>query len=271
MPVEVPCGKVSVPDGLWKKCDGCHNIIYNKGLEENFSVCPKCGYYFRLTSKERIKQILDENSFDEISGDLQTADPLSFKDTQKYSSKIKYAKSKTKLNDAVVTGFGKIDGRHLVMSVMDFSFMGGSMGSVVGEKIVCAIETAIEKKLPLVIVSSSGGARMQEGIFSLMQMAKTSAALAKLSESKLPFISVLVHPVMGGVAASFAMLGDVIIAEPKALIGFAGPRVIEQTIRQTLPDGFQLSEFLLSHGQIDMICERKELKSTISKVIELLV
>ncbi|PKM92852.1 MAG: acetyl-CoA carboxylase carboxyl transferase subunit beta [Elusimicrobia bacterium HGW-Elusimicrobia-4] len=270
MPVEEPNGKVSVPDGLWKKCDGCHNIIYNKELEENFSVCPKCGYYFRFTSKERIIQILDENSFEEIFGDLQTIDILSFKDTQEYSLKIKHAKNKTKLNDAVITGFGKIDGRDAVICIMDFDFMGGSMGSVVGEKITRAVETAVGKKLPLIIVSSSGGARMQEGMFSLMQMAKTSAALAKLSEAKLPFISVLTHPVTGGVAASFAMLGDVIIAEPKALIGFAGPRVIEQTIKQKLPDGVQLSEFLLSHGQIDIIAERKELKGTIARVIDLL-
>ena len=270
MPVEEPNGKVSVPDGLWKKCDGCHNIVYNKELEENFFVCPKCGYYFRITSKERIKQILDENSFNEMSADLQSADPLSFSDTQKYSSKIKHAKNKTKLNDAVITGFGKLDGRNTVICIMDFDFMGGSMGSVVGEKITRAVETAVEKKLPLIIVSSSGGARMQEGMFSLMQMAKTSVALAKLSEAKLPFISVLTHPVTGGVAASFAMLGDVIIAEPKALIGFAGPRVIEQTIKQKLPDDFQLSEFLLSHGQIDIISERKELKNTISRTIDLL-
>lgn len=270
MPVEEPNGKVSVPDGLWKKCDGCHNIIYNKELEENFSVCPKCGYYFRLTSKERIKQLLDENSFYEISDDLQTTDPLSFQDTQKYSSKIKHIKTRTELNEAVVRGTGKINSKDIVFCVMDFDFMGGSMGSVVGEKITRAAETAIYKKLPLVIVSSSGGARMQEGMLSLMQMAKTSAALAKLSDAKLPFISVLTHPVTGGVAASFAMLGDVIIAEPKALIGFAGPRVIEQTIKQKLPDDFQLSEFLLSHGQIDIISERKELKNTISKIIELL-
>ncbi|MFH1540886.1 MAG: acetyl-CoA carboxylase, carboxyltransferase subunit beta [Elusimicrobiota bacterium] len=270
MPVEEPNGKVSVPKGLWKKCNGCHNIIYSKGLEKKFFICQKCGYYFRLTSKERIKQILDEGSFREMSSDLQSSDPLSFIDIQKYSLKIKYTKKKTKLNDAVVIGFGKINGKDVVVSVMDFDFMGGSMGSVVGEKIARAAETALEKKLPLVIVSSSGGARMQEGIFSLMQMAKTSAALAKLSKAKLPFISVLTHPVTGGVAASFAMLGDVIIAEPKALIGFAGPRVIEQTIKQKLPDGFQLSEFLLSHGQIDIISERPELKNTISKVIGLL-
>ncbi|MEW6557159.1 MAG: acetyl-CoA carboxylase, carboxyltransferase subunit beta [Elusimicrobiota bacterium] len=262
--------KVSVADGLWKKCDSCQNIIYNKELTENFFVCPKCNHYFRLSAKDRIATLLDGNSFSETAANLQTTDPLAFKDTQKYTVKIKHTKTKTKLAEAVTTGVGKINGKEVVFCAMDFDFLGGSMGSVVGEKITLAIETAIEKKVPLVIVSASGGARMQEGMLSLMQMTKTAVALAKFSETKIPFISVLTHPVTGGVSASYAFLGDVIIAEPKALIGFAGPRVIEQTIKQKLPDGFQLSEFLLEHGQIDIVVERKELKNTISKVIDLL-
>ncbi|MDD5687185.1 MAG: acetyl-CoA carboxylase, carboxyltransferase subunit beta [Elusimicrobia bacterium] len=270
MPVEEPNGKISVPDGLWRKCDSCQSIIYNKELLENFYICPKCNYYFHLSARQRIDQLLDKDSFKEMYENLETTDPLAFKSTQKYLSKIRHAKTKTKLSEAVVTGTGKINGRETVACIMDFSFMGGSMGSVVGERIARAAELAIDKKTPFIILSSSGGARMQEGMFSLMQMAKTSAALAKLSNAGLLFISILTHPVTGGVSASFAMLGDVIVAEPKALIGFAGPRVIEQTIKQKLPEGFQLSEFLLEHGQIDMIVERKELKNTISKIIELL-
>jgi len=262
--------KESVHTGLWKKCNGCQQIIYNKELKENFYVCPKCEHYFRLSAKDRIKQMLDENSFRELWNDLATMDPLSFRDEQKYTAKIKEAKLKSKLSEAVVTGTGKINGVPVVFCVMDFAFMGGSMGSVVGEKISRAIEYSAGKKIPLVIVSSSGGARMQEGILSLMQMAKTSAALALLSEQKVPFISVLTHPVTGGVSASYAMLGDVIISEPKALIGFAGPRVIEQTIKQNLPEGFQLAEFLLEHGLIDMVVERAELKNTVSKIINYL-
>jgi acetyl-CoA carboxylase carboxyl transferase subunit beta len=270
MTVEKSKNKKSVHTGLWKKCNGCQQIIYNKELKENFSICPKCGYYFRLSAKDRIKQLADEGSFKEFWNNLQTVDPLSFTDVQKYSVKIKEAKLKSKLSEAVITGTGKINGVQVALCVMDFAFMGGSMGSVVGEKISRGIEYAAEKKIPLVIVSASGGARMQEGIYSLMQMAKTSAALALLSEKKVPFISVLTHPVTGGVSASYAMLGDVIISEPKALIGFAGPRVIEQTIKQNLPDGFQLAEFLLEHGLIDMVVERAELKSTISKIVNYL-
>ncbi len=262
--------KDSVHTGLWKKCNGCQQIIYNKELKANFSVCPKCGYYFRLSAKDRIKQLSDENSFAEMWNDLQTVDPLCFRDTEKYSAKVAEAKIKSKLSEAVATGTAKINGAPVVLCVMDFAFMGGSMGSVVGEKISRAIECATAKKIPLIIVSASGGARMQEGILSLMQMAKTSAALALLSERKIPFISVLTHPVTGGVSASYAMLGDVIISEPKALIGFAGPRVIEQTIKQSLPEGFQLSEFLLEHGLIDMVVERAELKNTVSKIISYL-
>lgn len=260
----------SVHTGLWRKCNGCQHIIYTKELKENFSVCPKCGYYFRLSAKDRIKQMLDENSFREMWGNIETVDPLSFKDGHRYIDKVKEAKLKSKLSEAVLTGAGKINGKPVSFCAMDFAFMGGSMGSVVGEKISSAIEYAADKKIPLVIVSSSGGARMQEGILSLMQMAKTSAALALLSEKKIPFISVLAHPVTGGVSASYAMLGDVIISEPRALIGFAGPRVIEQTIKQNLPAGFQLAEFLLDHGLIDMVVERAELKNTVSKLINYL-
>ncbi|MBN1384631.1 MAG: acetyl-CoA carboxylase carboxyltransferase subunit beta [Elusimicrobia bacterium] len=268
--IKKPKDKVSVPDGLWKKCDSCQNIVYKKELHENFYVCPKCSYYSRLSAMERISQLLDKQSFSEMFSDLEAVDSLSFNDTQKYSTRIKHSKTKTNLKEAIIAGTGKINNKEIVLCVMDFAFMGGSMGSVVGEKIARAAEFAVSKKLPLIIISSSGGARMQEGMLSLMQMAKTAAALAKLSEKGLLYISVLTHPVTGGVSASFAMLGDVIIAEPKALIGFAGPRVIEQTIKQKLPEGFQLSEFLLDHGQIDMIVERKDLRNTLSKIINLL-
>ena len=267
MPVEKPKKKMSVPDGLWRKCDGCQNIIYNKELTENLFVCPKCGYYFRLSTQERIKQLLDENSFNEIEPNLETTDPLNFKDSQKYSSRIIKTKTKTKLNEAVNIGIGKINGVEIVICVMNFDFMGGSMGSGVGEKFTRMIEHSIENKIPAIIATSSGGARMQEGILSLMQMAKVSAALGRLRENGLPYIVLLTDPTTGGTTASFAMLGDIQIAEPKALIGFAGPRVIEQTIRQKLPKGFQRSEFLLEHGMIDLICERKDIKSTLAKIL----
>lgn len=256
-----PNGKVDIPEGLWAKCKKCEQIIYQKELEENFKICPKCGYYFRLNPRERIALLVDEKTFKEYDAKMFSSDPLKFPD---YAKKIAGAT----VNDAIVTGEGKMGGRKVVLGIMNFEFMGGSMGSVVGEKIVRAVEKAIKAKLPVIIVSSSGGARMQEGILSLMQMGKTSAALALLGEKKLPFISVLADPTTGGVAASFAMLGDVIVAEPKALVGFAGPRVIEQTIRQQLPEGFQLSEFLLQHGMVDIIAERKDLKETLVKLLE---
>lgn len=249
-----------IPEGLWTKCKKCEQIIYQKELEENLKICPKCGYYFRLNARERIKLLIDDKTFKEYDAKMASSDPLQFPD---YSKKINAAT----VNDAIVTGEGKIGGHGVVIGVMNFEFMGGSMGSVVGEKIVRAVEKAIKKKLPVIIVSSSGGARMQEGILSLMQMGKTSAALALLGEKKLPYISVLADPTTGGVAASYALLGDVIVAEPKALVGFAGPRVIEQTIRQQLPEGFQLSEFLLQHGMVDIITERKDLKDTLAKLI----
>ena len=255
--------KKEIPHGIWTKCKKCEQIIYNKELHENMKVCPKCGFYFRLTAHERIKQLTEDHSFAEIDHNMRASDPLKFPD---YEKKLKAAT----LAEAIVCGEGRI-GKHAVMlSVMDFGFMGGSMGAVVGEKIVRAAEAALKKKIPLIIISSSGGARMQEGIISLMQMAKTSAALAKLAENNIPYISILTDPTTGGVAASYSMLGDVIIAEPKALIGFAGPRVIEQTIRQQLPEGFQLSEFVLQHGMVDIIAERKDLKPTLIKVLDFL-
>jgi acetyl-CoA carboxylase carboxyl transferase subunit beta len=257
--------KKEIPKGLWTKCKKCEQIIYQKTLEENYRICPKCGYYFRLNARERIKQLTEKNSFKEFDSGLVSSDPLKFPD---YAKRLHaYGAHK----DAVVTGEARMGGHRVAMCVMDFEFMGGSMGSVVGEKIVRTVEHAISKNMPVVIVSASGGARMQEGILSLMQMGKTSAVLALLSEKKLPFISVLTDPTTGGVAASFAMLGDVIVAEPNALIGFAGPRVIEQTIRQQLPEGFQLSEFLLSHGIVDVISERKDLKNTVIKLLDYLV
>ena len=260
----VKSSKKEIPEGLWAKCKKCEQIIYQKKLEENFMICPKCGYYFRLNAHERIEQLAEKNSFKEFDANVISSDPLKFPD---YAKRLNaYGRDR----DAVVTGEIKMGGHRVAVCVMDFEFMGGSMGSVVGEKIVRAIEFAIENSLPVIIVSASGGARMQEGILSLMQMAKTSAALALLAEKKLPFLSILTDPTTGGVAASFAMLGDVIVAEPNALIGFAGPRVIEQTIRQKLPAGFQLSEFLMTHGIVDVISERKDLKDTVIKLLDYL-
>lgn len=253
--------KKEIPHGVWTKCKKCEQIIYNKELDENMKVCPKCGFYFRLGAAERIRQMVDAGSFEDCAGGLRSTDPLKFPD---YEKKI----SAAVLPEAVAVGEAKVGGHKVALAVMDFNYMGGSMGAVVGEKIVRGAELALRKKMPYIIVSASGGARMQEGIVSLMQMAKTSAALAKLAENNIPYISVLTDPTTGGVAASFSMLGDVIIAEPKALIGFAGPRVIEQTIRQQLPEGFQLSEFLLQHGMIDMIVERKDLKPTLEKTLD---
>ena len=253
--------KKGLPAGIWTTCKKCEQILLRKDYEENFMVCPQCGYYARLGARKRIEYLVDENSFSEFDKDMKPVDFLNFPG---YSDKIK----KSQLNDAVVTGSAKINGYAVSLAVMDFEFMGGSMGSVVGEKIARAVEAAIKSKCPVIIISTSGGARMQEGIISLMQMGKTSAALARLSENNLPYISVLTDPTTGGVAASFAMLGDINIAEPKALIGFAGPRVIEQTIRQQLPEGFQLSEFLEKHGMVDIVVERKDLKDAITKILK---
>lgn len=261
--------KVKIPEGLWVKCENCKEIIYRKELESNLKVCPKCNYHFRISAKERINLITDAASFIELDSELRSPDPLGFKDTVSYKERLEENEKKTGLSEAAIYGDAKINGREVVIAVLDFSFMGGSMGTVVGEKITRAVERAIERRVPLIIVSSSGGARMQEGMFSLMQMAKTSQAIGRLKEEKILYISVLADPTFGGVTASFAMLGDVIIAEPRSLIGFAGPRVIQETIKQQLPDGFQRAEFLLEHGMVDIVVERKELKNTISKLINL--
>jgi acetyl-CoA carboxylase carboxyl transferase subunit beta len=262
--------KVKVPEGLWSKCLNCNEIIYNKELERNLSVCPKCQYHFRISAADRIALVADEGSFAEIDAGLVPADPLAFKDSKRYPDRVADAQRKAEAKEAVVCGEATIEGIPAVLAVFEFGFLGGSMGSVVGEKITRAIERGLERRCAVVIFSSSGGARMQEGIFSLMQMAKTSAALARLAAARLPYVSVLTDPTTGGVTASFAMLGDVILAEPRALIGFAGPRVIEQTIRQTLPEGFQRSEYLLEHGIIDLIIERKRLKETLATLLRFL-
>ena len=252
--------------GKWVKCEECKEIIYKEDLHKNLSVCPNCGKHFRLSSRRRIKQIADEGTFKEIGKEILTENPLEF---EGYLKKVEILKEKTKLQEAVTCGICKIGGEKAVLGVMDSNFLMGSMGLAVGERITLAIETAIENKLPLVMFCVSGGARMQEGIISLMQMAKTSSAIAKLNKAGLLYISILTDPTTGGVTASFASLGDIILAEPKALIGFAGPRVIEQTIKQKLPEGFQSSEFLLEHGFIDKIVERKDMKNTISNIIKL--
>ena len=252
--------------GKWVKCDNCKEIIYKEELHQNFSVCPNCGKHFRLSARRRIKQIADEGTFEEIGKEILTKDPLNFKG---YMKKVEGLREKTKIDEAVKCGICEIEGQKAVLGVMDGNFLMGSMGSAVGERITLAIETVIKKKLHLVMFCVSGGARMQEGIISLMQMAKTSSAIAKLNEEGLLYISVFTDPTTGGVTASFASLGDIILAEPNALIGFAGPRVIEQTIKQKLPEGFQRSEFLLEHGFIDKIVERKDMKETIAKLIRL--
>ncbi|MDD4879741.1 MAG: acetyl-CoA carboxylase, carboxyltransferase subunit beta [Candidatus Omnitrophica bacterium] len=263
--------KKDIPEGLWTKCEECGEIIYNKALEENMKVCPRCSYHFVLTAQERITMLLDAGSFEERDAGLRSMDPLQFKGPRTYEEKLKQDAADTGLSEACTSGRGMIEGKRVIFVVTDSRFIMGSMGSVVGEKIARATELATNLRLPLVIVSGSGGgARMYEGLFSLMQMAKTSAAIAKLHEAGVPYISVLTNPTMAGVMASFASLGDIIMAEPKALIGFTGPRVIEQTIRQKLPPGFQRSEFLLEHGLLDMIIHRKNLKSGIAQVIDYL-
>jgi acetyl-CoA carboxylase carboxyl transferase subunit beta len=263
--------KVKIPEGLWVKCENCKEIIYRKELENNFKVCPKCQYHFRISSRERISLIIDSGSFTELDSELTSPDPLGFKDTITYKDRLKDNEKKSGIKEAAIYGDGKINGKDVVIAVLDFSFMGGSMGTVVGEKITRAAERAIEQKVPLIVVASSGGARMQEGMFSLMQMAKTAQAIGKLKNAGLLYISVLADPTFGGVTASFAMLGDIIIAEPRSLIGFAGPRVIQETIKQQLPEGFQRAEFLLEHGMVDLVIERKELKNMISKLIDILM
>ncbi|MCM2265553.1 MAG: acetyl-CoA carboxylase, carboxyltransferase subunit beta [Desulfuromonadales bacterium] len=262
--------KIQMPEGLWTKCKNCEEIIYTREIERNLSVCPKCDYHFRISARERIALVLDENSFAETDPNLTSVDFLKFKDTKKYSDRIKAAVSKSGGGDAIITGTGTIEGLPVVVAVFDFSFLGGSMGSVVGEKVTRAVELGLKNRQPVLVFSSSGGARMQESILSLMQMAKSSAALAKLKKAGIPFLSVLTDPTTGGVTASFAMLGDLNIAEPRALIGFAGPRVIEQTIRQKLPEGFQRSEYLLEHGMVDMIVSRREMKQRLAQILNIL-
>src|SRR5215469_450583 len=240
-------------EGLWVKCDECRQIIWKKDLEENFNVCPKCDKHFRIDARTRLAQLLDDDQYDVFDDSLSSTDPLHFVDLKAYSSRLKHAKAETGLQDAIINASGKMNGRPVIISAMEYAFIGGSMGAVVGEAITRAIERATDTRTPIVIISASGGARMMEGVISLMQLAKISAALARLDAAKIPYVSVLTDPTTGGVTASFAMLGDLNIAEPGALIGFAGPRVIEQTIRQKLPDGFQRSEFLLQHGMLDAV------------------
>ncbi len=265
-PIEPPADRSRVPEGLWVKCPSCSQIIYNKDLAASLSVCTKCAHHFRISAAERLAMLFD-GAWDEHDQGLRSTDPLKFTDTKPYRKRLETTIASTGMKDAVITATGNINGRRCSVAAMEYGFIGGSMGVVVGEKITRAIERAIEERLPVLIVSCSGGARMMEGALSLMQMAKISAALARLDRARLPYVSVLTDPTTGGVTASFAMLGDVNIAEPKALIGFAGPRVIEQTIRQKLPEGFQRSEFLLEHGMLDMVVDRRELKETIGRVL----
>jgi acetyl-CoA carboxylase carboxyl transferase subunit beta len=255
-------------EGLWVKCEDCRQIIWKKDLEENFNCCPKCEKHFRIDARTRLSYLLDEGVYETDDGNLVSIDPLKFVDLKAYSSRITAARRDTGLNDAVINARGKLNGRAVIVSAMEYSFIGGSMGAVVGEMITRAIERATDTRTPLVIVSASGGARMMEGAISLMQLAKISSALARMDEAKVPYVSVLTDPTTGGVTASFAMLGDLNIAEPGALIGFAGPRVIEQTIRQKLPPGFQRAEFLLEHGMLDAVVPRKEMKAYIARALE---
>jgi acetyl-CoA carboxylase carboxyl transferase subunit beta len=255
-------------EGLWVKCDHCRQVIWKKDLEDNLNVCPKCDKHFRIDARTRLAQLLDDNAYEIFDSDLVSTDPLKFVDLKTYSSRLKQAQEETGLKDAVINARGRLNGRPVIVSAMEYSFIGGSMGAVVGEVITRAIEHATDRKVPIIIVSASGGARMMEGVISLMQLAKISAALARLDEAKVPYISVLTDPTTGGVTASFAMLGDLNIAEPGALIGFAGPRVIEQTIRQKLPVGFQRSEFLLEHGMLDAVVHRKQLKPYLARALD---
>jgi acetyl-CoA carboxylase carboxyl transferase subunit beta len=267
-PMAAPEKTSRVPEGLWVKCPDCDAIIYTKDLIKNLHVCGKCGHHFRLGAVDRLKTLFDDERWEEIAVNLASNDPLSFTDTKPYKSRLSATQKATGLKDAVVVAVGRINGVDAVVASMEYAFIGGSMGVVVGEKIVRGVELALERGLPVLIVSCSGGARMMEGALSLMQMAKISAALARLDRARLPYISILTDPTTGGVTASYAMLGDLNIAEPRALIGFAGPRVIEQTIRQKLPDGFQRAEFLLERGMLDLVVDRRELKATLGQVLQ---
>ncbi|MBU3736823.1 MAG: acetyl-CoA carboxylase carboxyltransferase subunit beta [Methylobacterium sp.] len=263
----VGAGRKSVPEGLWSKCPSCEAVLYRTDLENNQEVCPKCGHHNRISARTRLDIVLDGEGRFEIGAEVTPLDPLKFKDSRRYPDRLKASQAETGETDALVVMQGAIKTIPVVVAAFEFKFQGGSMGSVVGERFARGVSAAIEQKSPFICFSASGGARMQEGLFSLMQMAKTSAALTQLGQARLPFISVLTDPTMGGVSASFAMLGDIIIAEPQALIGFAGPRVIEQTVRETLPDGFQRAEFLLEHGAIDMIVDRREMRDTLATLI----
>ena len=263
--------EIKLSDNLWVKCKSCNEIIYRRVIERNLQVCPKCNYHFQIPARQRIEGLVDPGTFIEYDADLASGDPLEFKDTKRYPHRVKEVQESTGQKDAVVCGEARIEDQPAMLGVFEFSFMGGSLGSVVGEKVTRLIERAVGKKVGVIIFCASGGARMQEGILSLMQMAKTSAALARLREAGLPYIGVLTDPTTGGVSASIGMLGDVILAEPKAMIGFAGPRVIKDTIRVELPDGFQRSEYLLDHGMVDMIVERKDLRHTLASLLEMLL
>ena len=268
-PKEAVEKQVAIPEGLWIKCDDCKEIVYRKEVEANLNVCTKCGYHFRLTARERFEILFDDNKYKEFATDIRSGDPLEFRDTKRYRDRLRVYEQRVGKGDAVLCAEGKLEGLPIVICAMEYNFMGGSMGSVVGEKITSAVERAVEKHEPLIIVSTSGGARMQEGILSLMQMAKISAALARLAAAGLPFISLLTDPTTGGVTASYAMLGDAIVAEPGAVIGFAGPRVIEQTVREKLPEGFQRAEFLVEHGMVDLITTRSEMKPSIARFLRM--
>ncbi len=260
--------KKNIPEGLWTKCSSCGEVVYSRKMEEMLWVCPSCDFHFRISSQKYIELLLDDGELEQFDTDLASKDPLKFKDSKRYPDRIKQAQQKTGKVEGVTSGLGRIDGMSVSFAIMNFEFIGGSMGSVVGEKVARAIERSIEREIPLVVVSCSGGARMQEGILSLMQMAKTSALLAILAEKKIPYISILTNPTTAGVMASYASLGDVILAEPKALLGFAGPRVIQQTIGQDLPEGFQSTEFFLEKGFVDRIVHRKDLRDTVSKLLK---
>jgi acetyl-CoA carboxylase carboxyl transferase subunit beta len=265
-----PKTSASLGEGLFLKCEGCRETLYVKELERNLRVCPKCDFHFRLPADDRLKLLFDGEKFQLLFGDVRPGDPLKFRDSKKYRDRLKDYEARTGRPDAIVAARGTIEGTPAIVAVLDYAFMGGSMGSAVGEVLTRSAEAALEEKAPLVIVTASGGARMQEGILSLMQMGKVSAALARLGEKRIPYVAILTDPTTGGVTASFAMQGDVTLAEPKALIGFAGPRVIEQTIRQTLPDGFQRSEFLVEHGFVDLVVQRSEMKRTLGNLLKLL-
>ena len=263
-------GKKDIPEGLWEKCPACSAVLYRAELERNLDVCPKCSHHLRISARRRLDMLLDESPREEIAVTMKATDPLKFKDLKKYRDRLSEAQKKTSESDALVVVKGALKAEPIVVAAFEFSFMGGSMGTVVGEKFLRAADICMEQNIPLVCVSASGGARMQEALFSLMQMAKTSAVIRRMSHKGVPFISILTDPTMGGVSASLAMLGDVIIAEPKALIGFAGPRVIEQTVRETLPEGFQRSEFLLETGAIDMIADRRDLREVLASTLAML-